>query len=72
MFKKITNEIKIEYKKNKVVTVFMGLVVLFSLLTYLKPGSTDSILEYIGISAVNIIMLSIVIVAMWYFLWRKR
>ncbi len=72
MIKKIINEIKMEYKRHKIQTGFMGLVVLLALLTYLKPGSTDSILEYIGISAINLIILSIFLLIIWYFWWRKK
>ena len=68
----IIQKIKNEYRKNKIVTLFMGTVILLSLLSYLKPGSTDSILQYVGISAINMIILSIFLVIIWYFWWRKR
>ena len=71
MIKKIMDEIKIEYRKHKIQTGFMGTVLLLALLTYLKPGSTDSLLEYIGITAINFIVLSAIIVGIWWFLRRK-
>ena len=69
---KIIDEIKKEYNQNKVVTGFMGIVIGISLLTYLKPGSTDSILGYIGFTAMNFLFLSFILAVLWYFFWRKK
>ena len=68
--KKIINEIKSEYRKNKIQTGFMGIVVLLAFLTYIRPGSTQSILQYLSISAINFVLLSLVIVGIWF--WRKK
>jgi len=72
MIQKIINEIKIEYRKHKIQTGFMGTILLLALLTYLKPGSTDSLLGYIGITAINFIILSAIIVGIWFYLRRKK
>jgi len=69
--KRIIDDIRTEYKKSKITTVFMGLVVLLAILTYLKPGSTNSILIYIGLSAINFIILGLIIVGIWWFWFRK-
>ena len=72
MIQKIINELKIEYGRHKVTTVFMGAVVLLAILNYLKPSATSGILNYIGISIINFSLLSAVIVGIWYFWWRRR
>ena len=72
MIKKIINEIKIEYRKHKIQTGFMGTVLLLALLTYLKPGSTDSLLGYIGITAINFIVISAIIIGIWWFFLRRK
>ncbi len=72
MLKKIFNEIKSEWKKNKLVTGFMGIIILLALLTYLKPASTSGILNYIGLSIVNFCLLSLILVIGWWFYMRKR
>ena len=69
---KIINEIKIEYRKHKIQTGFMGTVLLLALLTYLKPGSTESILGYIGITAINFIVISAIIIGIWWFFLRRK
>lgn len=71
MLKKMINEIKVEYKKHKIQTGFMGTILLLALLTYLKPGSTDSMLGYLGITAINFLILSAIIFGIWYF-WRRK
>ena len=72
MINKIIQEIKNEYTKSKITVLFMGTVVLLALLTYIKPGSTDSVLGYIGITAINFIVISAIIFMAWLFWWRKR
>ncbi len=72
MIKKIINEIKNEWKKNKVITTFMGAVLALAILTYLKPSSTSGILSYIGLSIINFIILAVIIVGIWWFYVRKR
>ena len=72
MIKKIKDTIRAEYKKNKVVTIFMGVVVLLALLTYLKPGSTENILQYIGITAVNFLVLAVIIFLIWIIFINKK
>ena len=70
--KKIINEIKNEWKRNKVVTSFMGVILLLTILTYLKPSTTSGILNYIGLSIVNFIILALAIIIIWWFYARKR
>ena len=72
MIKKIINDIKNEWKKNKVITGFMGVVLLLAILTYLKPSSTSGILSYIGLSIVNFIILAGIIVGIWWFYLRRK
>lgn len=72
MIKKIINEIKVEYRKNKLTTIFMGAVVVLAILNYLKPSSTSGILSYISISIVNFTILAIFLLAGWWFWWRKQ
>ncbi len=72
MIKKIINEIKNEWKKNKVVTGFMGAILALALLTYLKPSSTSGILNYIGITAINFLFLAIVLAIIWVIFIRKK
>ena len=72
MIKKITQEIKIEWRKNKVVTGFMGIIIGISILSYLKPASTSGILNYIGLSIINFIILSLLIFLLWWFYLRKK
>lgn len=72
MIKKIINEIKFEWKKSKVVTGFMGAVLVLAILTYLKPSSTSGILSYIGLSLINFVVLAGIIVGLWWFYLRKR
>ncbi len=69
--KKIINEIKSEWKKNKLVTGFMAVVILLAILTYLKPSSTSGILNYIGLSIINFIILAAIIVGIWWFYVRR-
>ena len=72
MIKRIINEIKIEWHKNKIVTGFMGVVLALAILTYLKPTATSGILNYISISIANFLILSFIIVGVWWFYMRKR
>ncbi len=72
MIKKITNEIKSEWKRNKIVTGFMGIILLLAILTYLKPSATSGILNYIGMSIINFTVLAVIIVVGWWFYVRKR
>ena len=72
MIKRIINEIKSEWKRNKIVTGFMGLILVLAILTYLKPASTSGILNYIGLSIINFIILAIIVVGIWWFYMRKR
>ena len=72
MIKKIINEIKNEWKRNKVITGFMGAVLALAILTYLKPSSTSGILNYISISIANFIILALIIVGIWWFYLRKK
>ena len=71
MLNKIKNEIRMEYKKNKVVTMFMVSILILSVLTYLKPSSTSGILNYLGITTVNFIFLTVVILIFWEIFIRK-
>ena len=71
MIKRIINEMKNEWKKNKIVTGFMGAVLVLAILTYLKPSSTSGILNYISISIANFIILAVIIVGAWWFYMRK-
>ncbi len=70
--KKIINEIKNEWKRNKDVTSFMDVILLLTILTYLKPSTTSGILNYIGLSIVNFIILALAIIIIWWFYARKR
>ena len=72
IIRKIINEIKSEWNKNKIVTGYMGLVLGLAILTYLKPASTSGILSYIGISIVNFMVLALIIVGIWWFYMRKK
>ena len=72
MIKKIINELKFEWKKNKVVTGFMGIILLLTILTYLKPSTTSGILNYVGLSIINFIILSSIITGVWWFYVRRR
>jgi len=72
MIKKIINDIKTEYRRNKIVTGFMGLILALAILTYLKPASTSGILNYIGLSIINFIILTVFLIGIWWFLLRKR
>jgi hypothetical protein len=67
---KLIEEIKKEYRVNKISTLFMGAVVVLSVLTYLKPNSTENILGYIGMSAINFFSLSALVVLFWWFFIR--
>ena len=72
MIRKVISEIKSEWKRNKIVTGFMAAVVVLAMLTYLKPSSTSGILNYIGLSIINFIILAAIIVGIWWFYLRKR
>ncbi|KKM80865.1 hypothetical protein LCGC14_1335600 [marine sediment metagenome] len=72
MIKKIIQELKIEWKKNKVTTGFMGVILGISILSYLKPASTSGILNYIGLSIVNFVILSLIIIGIWWLYLRKK
>lgn len=72
MIQKTINEIKNEYRKHKVTTVFMGAVVVLAILNYIKPSSTSGILSYIGISIINFTILVILLLLVWWFYWRKK
>jgi len=69
---KFVEEIKQEWRKSKIQTGFMGTVILLAVLTFLKPGSTDSIFEFIGVSAVNFSILAVVLILIWWFALRKK
>jgi len=68
----LIEDIKKEYEKDKVRTLFMGTIVLLTLLTYFKPDSTSGFLASLGISAMNFILLSIFILVIWWFGLRKK
>lgn len=68
----LVNSIRKEYRKNTVGTLFMGLVLGFSLLSFLKPGSTDGILEYLGLSLINFFWLAFAGFLIWYVFIRKK
>ena len=72
MIKKMINEIKFEWKKNKVVTGFMGIILFLTILTYLKHSATSGILNYIGLSIINFIILALIIVVVWLFYARRK
>lgn len=72
MIKKIIQQIKIEWKKHPVTTGFMGVILGISILSYLKPASTSGILNYVGLSIVNFIILALIIVGVWWFYLRKK
>ena len=72
MIKKIINEIKNEWKKNKVITGFMGVVVLLAILSYLKPSYTQTIWGYLGITAINLTILGALIFISWWFYLRRK
>jgi len=71
MIKKTINEIKVEWRKNPISTGFMGIVILFAFLSYIKPTSTSGILGYIGVS-INLLTFVAVLVLFYFFYWRKR
>ena len=72
MIKKLINEIKNEYKRNKILTLFIGATMFMTLLTYLKPSSTSSILNYIGFTALNLLSLTIIVFMVWFVFIRKK
>jgi len=69
---KIINEIKAEYRKSKIRTIFMGAIILMAILNFIKPSSTRGILSYIGISIANFTLLSIIVLLIYWFYWRKK
>ena len=72
MINKIINEIKIEYRKNRVITVIMLSMLAVSILTYITPSTTSSIWQYLGITAINLSILSAIIFGIWYFYLRRK
>lgn len=72
MLNKIKNEIKREYNKSKFTTVFMLSIFVISILSYVKPSSTSGILNYLGLTAVNFIFLTALVLGAWHFWWRKK
>lgn len=69
---KIINEIKSEYSRNKIRTIFMGAIILMAILNFIKPSSTRGILSYVGISIANFTLLAGIILLIWFFYWRKK
>lgn len=67
---KIQNEIKRQWEKDRVVTGFMLVVVVLSVLTFITPGYTESIWSYFALTAFNFSILAFVIGAIMYW-WRK-
>jgi len=67
---KLMNDIKERWKKDKVQTGFMGAVVILALLTYLKPESTESVWAYFGMTALNFVFISMIIVVILYMVKR--
>ena len=72
MINKIINEIKFEYRKNRMLTVIMLSMLGVSILTYIRPSSTSSIWQYFGITAFNLSILSAIIFLIWYFYLRRK
>jgi hypothetical protein len=68
----LINDIKQEWRKNKTTTLFMGAVVVLSLLTYVQPTVTSSIWNYLGITAVNFVIIGTILAFAWWFWLRKR
>lgn len=69
---KIVRMIQEQYAKDKVGTIFGGLILLFALLNFLKPSTTDGILTYIGISAINLVVLAVGFLFLWVVFIRKN
>ncbi len=68
----LIEEIKREYEKNKIRTMFMGAVVAIAILNFLKPSSTSGILNYLGLTIINFSLISIIILLIYWFYWRRR
>jgi len=69
---KIIEEIKNEYARNKLRTVFMLTVGIIAVLNFIKPQSTSGILKYLGLSIINFTILALIILSIWWFWWRKK
>jgi hypothetical protein len=69
---KVIQEIKNEYRKRKLVTVFYVTMLPLAILSYLKPSSTASIWKYLGLTAINFSILVFAIFLIWWFYMRKK
>jgi len=69
---KITQEIKGRWRTDPFQTGFMLAVLALALLTYLKPTSTQSIWGYLGLTALNFIIVALVLSVGWYILKNPR
>lgn len=67
----ILQQVKEEYRRSPVVTIFMAIVVTMAILDFIKPASTSSILTYLGITSINLITISAILVVIWWVYWRK-
>jgi hypothetical protein len=69
---KIFKTIIEQYKKDKVSTIFMGLVLLFALLTFIKPSSASGLSNYIGLTAINLLVILIIGLIIWLIFFRRK
>lgn len=69
---KLFNLIKKQYRKEPTATIFSALIITFGVLNFVKPSSTEGFLEYVGMSAINLIILSVAIFALWFIFIRKK
>ncbi len=69
---KLINEIKSEWKKNRIRTGFMGAVVFIAILNFIKPSSTSGILRYLGLTIINFSLIAIIVLLIWWFYVRKK
>jgi len=72
MIKRIIEDIRIEYRKKKVITSFMFIMLAVAILTYIKPQSTSSIWMYLSLSAINFSILGLLVFLIYWFWWRKK
>ncbi len=70
----IIQELKNKWREDKISTTFMGAVILLAILSFLKPNAKltfSGLASYIGISMVNLLIIVIILVALWFLIRKK-
>lgn len=63
------------YRQDKITTLFMGAILIFAILSFIKPNSPltfSGLATYIGISLINLLIILLLMGGILYFLKNKH